>query len=162
MIKNLLERQAAIQAQVDKYAPTRHVFEEFLRAGQQEDAGFLWWISPGSSDSRYSWKREEFLTTPEGQKIVVKTLTDPKAFWLGDRADDVSTAPINVEVSLADNPALVEELVLPPIWAILDQDSHFSDIDLGKLGEDLEDIVPLVRACLLEFNPLTNESKEFS
>ena len=77
-------------------------------------------------------------------------------------ADDVLRALIKVKVSLAENPAVAQELELPPVWAILDQDSHFSDIDLGKLEEDLEDIVPLVRACLPEFNPLTHESKKFS
>ena len=162
MLKNLIERQVAIKTRVDEYAPIREVFEEFLKTGRREDEGLFWWMSPGDRHSRYSWRRRETVATPAGRKVVIEAFTDPAKHWLGHEAGDVRRALINVKVSLPENSTVSQELELLPIWAILKENPGFLVTDVSKLGEDLEDIVPLVRACLPEFNPLTNESNEFS
>lgn len=149
MLTGLFERQAALQAQVDKYAPIREVFEEFLKAGSREDAGFLWWTSPGSRRSRFNWKRQGVLETAYERDVVVEAFTDPASYEFGYKAGDVDNALIGVRVSLPENPTVVKELELPPVWALLKQDpSTMRYIDLDRLEKDVEEIVPLVRAYL--------------
>lgn len=148
MLKDLFECQAAILAHVDKYAPIREVFEEFLQAGTREDAGFLWWMSPGARQSRYNWKRQAVLNTADGQRVVVRAFTNPKRYGYSEETGDVHRALIDVRVSLPENPTVATELELPPVWAILGQRSTVSFPELDKLGNDLAEIVPLVRALL--------------
>ena len=148
ILNKLFERQADIQDQVKKYAPIRDVFEEFLKAGQKLDEGLFWWISPGSRRSRFNWERREVLKAASNREIVVEASTESEHYRLGLEADDVLRALIKVKVSLAENPAVAQELELPPVWAILEQKSGFSPLLLDNLEKDLEEIVPLVRACL--------------
>ncbi len=148
MLNELFERQDAIQSQVDKYTPIREIFEEFLKAGKREDEGLLWWVSPGSRRSRYSWERKAVLDIPEGRKIVVEASTDPTKYNFGYQADNIQRALIDVRVSLPKNPDVAKNLELPPAWAILEQPSDFSPQYLERLEIELEEIVPLVRACL--------------
>lgn len=150
MLNNLFERQDNIQAQVEKYAPIREVFEEFLKAGQRVDYGPFWWMSPGSRRSRYNWKQRETITTQrDKRKVVVEVLTDSSNYQFGHEAGDVEQALISVNVSLAENPTVGKELELPPVWALLKQDpSTMRYIDLDRLEKDVEEIVPLIRALL--------------
>lgn len=149
MLTGLFERQAAIQAQVDKYAPIRDVFEEFLKTGQKLDEGLFWWMSPGGRHSRYNWERKETIAIPGDERtVVVEALTDFQDYRFGHKSEDIEQALINVNVSLSENPNIVKKSELLPIWAILEHSSDFSPQELDKLGEDLEDIIPLVRACL--------------
>lgn len=148
MLNELFERQAAIQTQVDKYASTRKVFEGFLEAGQKLDDGPLWLLFPGDRNSRYNWRRQELVATPDGRKVVIKAFTNPRQYRFGREAGDIRKTLIEVKVSSPENPTVVKELELPPVWAILEQNSDFSPRDLNRLEKDLEEIVPLVRACL--------------
>lgn len=149
MLKALIERQAAIQTQVKEYAPTRAVFEDFLDAGQREDAGFFWPISPGARRSRFNWKNSATVENQDGLKIKVRAFTDPARFRFGCAAGDLQRALISIEVSLPETPSVHKELDLPPVWAILGEDPDFSHQEMDRLTEDLEEIVPLLRACLL-------------
>lgn len=150
MLNNLFERQDNIQAQVEKYAPIREVFEEFLKTGQKLDEGLFWWMSPGSRHSRYNWERKETIAIPGDERtVVVEALTDFQDYRFGHLAGDVEQALISVNVSLAENPNVGKELDLPPVWAISEQDpSTMRYIDLDRLEKDVEEIVPLIRACL--------------
>lgn len=148
MLSELLERQAAIQARVDKYAPIREAFEEFLKAGRREDDGFFWSVCPGARKSRYHWTKQEVVEAADKGKIVVEALTDPTRYRFGRHAGDIKRALIDVRVSLPENPTVDKKLELPPVWVIVKQVPGFSPEDLERLGEDLEEIVPLVRACL--------------
>lgn len=153
MLSELFERQAAIQTQIDNYTPIREVFDEFLKAGTRVDAGFLWWISPGNRRSRYNWERRVVLETASERDVTVEALTDPEHYMFGLRADDIQAALIGIKVSLPENQTVFKAVELPPVWAIRKQSSAFSlldldKLDLDKLGKDLEEIVPLVRACL--------------
>lgn len=149
MLNELFKRQDAIQAQVDKYIPIREVFEEFLKTGQKLDEGFLWWIAPGSRLSRYNWEKRETIAIPgDERKVVVEVLTNFWSYKFGHKAKDLEQALICVNVSLAENPTITEELELPPVWAILEQDSDFSSLQLDRLEKSLENIVPLVRVLL--------------
>ena len=148
ILNKLFERQADIQDQVKKYAPIRDVFEEFLKAGQKLDEGLFWWISPGSRRSRFNWERQEVLDTADGQGVVIEASTDPRQYGFSKEADDIPNALIKVRVSLLENPFVGQALELSPIWAILEQRPDFPLPDLDKLVKDLEEIVPLVRACL--------------
>ena len=90
---------------------------------------------------------KETLKTANGQEVVVKAFTDPKHHKFGYRAGNVNQALIGIKVSLVENPDVNQELQLPPVWAILEHDPDFSFQVLDELIENLEDIVPLVRAC---------------
>lgn len=148
MLRDLFERQAAIQAQVERYTPNRKVVEGLLKAGKKVDAGYWWWISPGARKTRFNWENETAFTTPEGRDVAVKAFTDPEKYNFGYNAGNVQQALINVRVSLPENPAVTQELELPPVWAILRQNPDFSPEKVGKLTNALEEIVPLLRACL--------------
>lgn len=162
MLSELFERQAAIRAdaerdkrrqeatkfQAQRYAPTREVFEEFLKVGHKVNTGFLGLIISGHKLSRFNWKNQTVLKVAKGQEIVVKAFTDPEHPKFGYKAGNIEQALIGVKVSLVENPDVSQELKLPPVWAILEHDSDFSFQVLDKLGKDLEEIVPLVRACL--------------
>ena len=148
MLKELFDRQSAIQSELDKYAPTRGVFEEFLRGGQNEDGFFFWRISPGGGRSRYSWRRQATLDISDGRKVAVEASTDPTRWKFGYTAGNIPEALIDVRVSLPENSGVARDFELPPVWAILEQNSVFSPLDLRRLETDLEEIVPLVRACL--------------
>jgi len=126
--------QKTTQYYVDEYAPTRQAFEKFLIGGKRELPDF-------------KWKRQETLKTANGQEVVVKAFTDPKHPKFGYRAGNVNQALIGIKVSLVENPDVNQELQLPPVWAILEHDPDFSFQVLDELIENLEDIVPLVRAC---------------
>lgn len=149
MLNKLFERQAALQPQIEKYAPIREVFEAFLEAGQREDLGFLsWCLYPDPRRSRYNWEREETVTIASGRKVVVEAFTDPTRRRYGHKAGDIQDALIDVRVSLPETPTVTKELELFPVWAILEQDPETSCLDLDKLVENLEEIAPLIRALL--------------
>lgn len=148
MLNKLIERQAAIQARVEKYAQIREPFEKFLEAGERIDAGFWWNISPSDRKSRHNWGRQAVFDIADGQRVVVRAFTDPTRYEFGWRAGDIHRALIDVRVSLPENPTIARKLELPPVWAILEQLSVVQSLDLDKLGKDLEEIVPLVRALL--------------
>ena len=152
MLEELFERQSAIQAIIDKYTPTREAFEKFLRGGQKNDEGYflniLLPLSVPGIKSRYSWKKRAAFDTSGWQKVVVEAFTDPTRRKFGYTAGDIPKALIDVKVSLPENPDVVQGFELPPAWAILEQGSVFSPLVLEKLEKDLEEIVPLVRACL--------------
>ena len=140
--------QETARYQADKFAPTREVFEEFLEAGQKTNIGISWLVTSGSKLARSKWERQETIEAANGQKIVVRAFTDPKKPKFGYKAGNVKQALIGVKVSLSENPDVNQELELPPVWAILEQDSDISFQDLDKLEDDLADIVPLIRARL--------------
>lgn len=150
MLKDLFERQSAINAQVEKYAPIRDVFEEFLKAGNRVDAGSLWWVSPGARKTRFNWENNATVKSSKGKGVVVRAFTDPDSYYFGYEAGDVQAALINMTVSLPENQHMAKELELPPVWAILEQYPDFSPEKMAELTSDLEEIVPLVRACLVQ------------
>lgn len=88
------------------------------------------------------------MRTVEGQEIAIAVSTDPSEYRFGCEAGNVRDALINVKVSLLENPHLVEELKLPPVWVIREQDPDFPPQKLCKLTSGLKEIVPLVIAYL--------------
>lgn len=150
MLNDLFERHAAFQAQVEKFTPIREVFEEFLRAGQRKDAGPFWRMDPVfDGNSRYNWERQQIVTIPvRERRVVVKAFTNSRSPQFGHKAGNIEQALINVIVSLAENPIVDQELELPPLWALQEQDPDLSPQNLDELEKNLEEIVPLVRACL--------------
>ena len=146
--KRKARSQETTQYQADKYAPTREVFEEFLKGGREKFSGFGWMTHSGAKISSFRWERQEAIEAVGGQKIVVRAFTNPKHHKFGYRAGNVNQALIGIKVSLVENPDVNQELQLPPVWAILEHDPDFSFQVLDKLEDDLADIVPLVRAYL--------------